>query len=223
MNVAIEVQSLSKSYLGTVVLDAVDALVQSGTLTVISGPSGSGKTTLLNLVSGLDNPDDGRVCVGGTDVTELSLRERGRYRAENGHVFQRSGLLGGLTVQENIEVGHTLTGSTIDRVWVRHLVERLNIDGLLNTHASRISGGQAQRVALIRALAHRPAHLFADEPTASLDTASTHAIHTLLRQVAENEGTTVLMVSHDEISGTYAHDAIRLLDGRTSIGDGETT
>ncbi len=218
MSIAIRIGGVRKSYLGTVVLADVHAEVPSGVLSLLTGPSGSGKTTLLNLVSALDEPDAGDITIDDTEVTGLSRKARDRFRAVNGHVFQRSGLLGGLTVRDNIEAGHALTGRSVDQAWVTHLVTRLGIADLLDVRASLISGGQAQRTALVRSLAHRPPHLFADEPTASLDTASTHAIHALLREVAHEEGTTVLMVSHDQISAEYADHTFRLRDGHLETG-----
>ncbi len=210
----IKTRAVSKSYLGTTVLHVVDLDVSSGSLTVLTGPSGSGKTTLLNLVSSLDRPDVGEITVGDVDVAGLTDKERTRFRAGHGHVFQRSGLLGGLTIRENIEAGHTITGRPVDAGWVSHLIDRLEISDVLDARASRVSGGQAQRAALVRALAHRPSVVFADEPTASLDTTSTHTIHELLRDISLTEGTTTLMVSHDEISTQYATHSVRLVDGR---------
>jgi putative ABC transport system ATP-binding protein len=210
----IKARAVSKSYLGTTVLHDVDLDVSPGSLTVLTGPSGSGKTTLLNLVSSLDRPDAGQIAVGDVDVAGLTDKERTWFRAGHGHVFQRSGLLGGLTVRENIEAGHILTGRPVDASWVSHLIERLELSNVLDTRASRVSGGQAQRAALVRALAHRPSVVFADEPTASLDTTSTHTIHELLRDISLSEGTTTLLVSHDDISTSYATHAIRLVDGR---------
>ncbi len=214
MSIAITTDGVVKSYLGTPVLRDVSVTVGSGSLTVLTGPSGAGKTTLLNLVSALDTPDSGTITVGGTDVGGLAPRARAAFRAPYGHVFQRSGLLGGLTVRENIEAPHALTGQRVDPAWVHLLVAHLGLTELLDTRAHRISGGQAQRAALVRALAHRPTILFADEPTASLDTASKHLIHEMLRDIAATEGTTVLMVSHDEISTQYASATIGLVDGR---------
>lgn len=209
----ITTDAVTKSYLGTLVLDRVSVQVPPGSLTVLTGPSGSGKTTLLNLVSTLDLPDAGTIVVGGTEVSSLSRRDRDRFRARNGYVFQRSGLLRGLTVRENIHAGHELTGQRVDAAWTGRLVERLGLADVLDVPASRVSGGQAQRTALVRALAHRPAYLFADEPTASLDTVTTRDIHELLHDVAR-DGTTVLMVSHDELSTTHADTVLRLVDGQ---------
>lgn len=222
MSSPIRIEGLVKSYLGTRVLHDVSLTVPAGGLTVLTGPSGSGKTTLLNLVAALDRPDAGRVLVGDAVVTAMPRRQRDRYRAGCGHVFQRSGLLGGLTLRENIMTGHALTGRAVDHAWVRHLVARLGVLDVLDAPASRVSGGQAQRAALVRALAHRPGHLFADEPTASLDTSSTHVVHELLHEVAAEEGTTVLLVSHDPVSTGYADHLVRLRDGRLSPTDTPT-
>jgi putative ABC transport system ATP-binding protein len=210
----IRLEALHKSYAGTEVLHGVDASVEPGSFTVLNGPSGSGKTTLLNLTAGLDLPDRGAVTVGGTCVTSLDPAARARFRAEVGLVFQRSGLLGGLTGRENIEVGHCLTRRPIDAPLLDELAARLAVTDVLDTPATKVSGGQAQRLALVRALVHRPSVLFADEPTASLDEASKTEVHELLRSVAHDRGVTVLMVSHDPGAPAYADATITLVDGR---------
>lgn len=210
---AISVRDVTKSHGGTVVLKGVNLAVRPGSFTVLSGPSGSGKTTLLNLVSGMDAPDSGAVIVAGIEITSLTARDRERFRAGCGHVFQRSGLLGGLTLRENIEAVHALTGQKVDPAWVLRLASRLGIVDVLDTPARRVSGGQAQRAAIVRALAHRPDFVFADEPTASLDSASKRAVHDLLSDAAAQEGMTVLMVSHDAVSHQYANDEVTLVDG----------
>ena len=203
-----------KSYVGSEVLHGVSATVGAGSFTLLTGPSGSGKTTLLNLVAGLDVPDAGLVTVGDVEVTTLSPDARAHFRAGVGLVFQRSGLLGGLTARENIELGHIVTRHRTEEQWITELTERLGIGALLDAPATTLSGGQAQRVALARALAHRPAVVFADEPTASVDAATTAQIHDLLRSLAHKQGTTVLMVSHDAISRTYADAVITMVDGQ---------
>ncbi|WP_370291142.1 ABC transporter ATP-binding protein [Nocardioides sp.] len=218
----ITARAVAKSYLGVEVLHDVDLHVPAGSFALLTGPSGSGKTTLLNLLAALDAPDGGSIRVDDTEVTALRGRQRARHRARHGHVFQRSGLLAGLTLRENIEAAHLLAGHPVDLEWVDHLAERLGVRALLDVTASRVSGGQGQRAALIRSLAHRPPLLFADEPTASLDTASKHTIHEVLREVVANEGTTVLMVSHDAISLDYATDVTRLVDGGVE-SDAEAT
>lgn len=216
----ITAQGVAKSYLGVEVLHDVDLHVPAGSFSLLAGPSGSGKTTLLNLLAGLDTPDSGSIRVDDVEVTTLRGRERTRHRARHGHVFQRSGLLAGLTLRENIEAAHLLAGQAVDQTWLEHLADRLGVRTLLEVTANRVSGGQSQRAALIRSLAHRPPLLFADEPTASLDTASKHTIHEVLREVVASEGTTVLMVSHDAISLEYATEVTRLVDGTIEFGGG---
>jgi putative ABC transport system ATP-binding protein len=211
---AIEVVDVRKSFLGTEVLRGVSLAVPAGAFTLVSGPSGSGKTTLLNIACGIDVADAGQVTVAGLELGAASAAERTRFRAGNGVVFQRSGLLGGLTARQNIELGHALTRQPVESAWVRDLAERLGVAGVLDARATRLSGGEAQRVALIRALAHRPSLLFADEPTAAVDGSTKRAIHELLVGVCREEGTTVLMASHDAVSREYADQVVTLVDGR---------
>ena len=213
MSVHVSATGIHKSFGRTPVLKDVSFVAEPHRLTLLTGPSGSGKTTLLNVVAGLDSPDRGSVTVGGVDVTGLRAKGRVAYRAGLGLVFQRSGLLGGLTARQNVEVGHALTGRTHTPAWTRLVADRLGVTGILDQRASGLSGGQAQRVALLRALAHQPALLLADEPTAAVDTGSKHDIHNLLRWLTDEHGTTVVLVSHDAISSEYADTTVRLVDG----------
>ncbi|MFT4187576.1 MAG: ATP-binding cassette domain-containing protein [Aeromicrobium sp.] len=207
---------VTKRYQGQTVLDRIDVSFPPGRLSLITGPSGSGKTTLLHLAAGLAVPDSGRVEVGDRAVSELSGRERARFRAGVGVAFQRSGLLGGLTARENITVGHRLTGRAVDPSWVDHLTDLLGVAAVLDLRASRLSGGQAQRVALVRALAHQPPVLFADEPTASLDSHGTDQVHELLRRLSHDHAITVLLVSHDQTAPHHADEVFALADGHLS-------
>ncbi|GAB3865421.1 ABC transporter ATP-binding protein [Nocardioides maradonensis] len=210
----IRIEGVSKAYGTTRVLSDVSVDVEEKRLTLITGPSGSGKTTLLNLVAAIDRPDTGSVQVGDHRVTDLRGRDRSRYRAAVGLVFQRSGLLGGLTARQNIEVGHRLNRSRVDEGWLADLADRLGVAHVLDQLAAGLSGGQAQRVALLRAVAHRPELVLADEPTAAVDSEAKGAIHDLLRWLVDRHGVTVVVVSHDEISSTYADRVVRLVDGR---------
>lgn len=209
----IALAGVSKAYGATTVLTGVDLAVEAGAMTLVTGPSGSGKTSLLNLMSALDRPDAGSVTVGDLDLTRLRARDLTRYRAALGLVFQRSGLLAGLTARENILVGHRLTGARVDDGWVSSLAARLGVDRLLDRRAGALSGGQAQRVAVVRALAHRPELVLADEPTAAVDSEAKAVIHDVLRSLVDEHSTTVVVVSHDELSASYADVTVRLLDG----------
>lgn len=211
---AVTARAVTKSYLGVEVLHGIDLGIEPGSLTLLTGPSGSGKTTLLNLLSGLDLPDSGDVTHGDHMISKMNRRERARLRAANGLVFQRSGMLGGLTIRENVEAAHCVNGRDVDAALIEHYATRLGIDDLLDAPANRVSGGQAQRAALVRSLVHQPSILFADEPTASLDTASKHLIHEVIRQAVDENGVTAVVVSHDDLSADYATHVHLLTDGR---------
>lgn len=209
---AIEVRDTTKRYLAKTVFSNLSLDIEPGKLTLVTGPSGSGKTTLLNIMSGVDLPTSGEVTVDGSDITKLSSRGRSRYRAITGQIFQRSGLISGLTAMDNIRLVHDLSEQQVDEEWTDYLVSRLGIDDLMNNRATHLSGGQAQRVAVVRALAHFPRLVFADEPTASLDTESKKDVHETLRFVADT-GATVVMVSHEDMSKDYADRTIEMKDG----------
>jgi len=213
----IKVEGLQKAFQGTQALRGVDATIPRAKLTVVAGPSGSGKTTLLNLIASLDRADSGTVMVDGIDVTALKSKARDEYRASNGHVFQRSGLLTGLTVRDNITAPHYLSGKQLDDRWLESLFRRLRLTDFMDRPASTLSGGQAQRVALARALAHQPSLVLADEPTASLDTEAKRSVLNSLRSVVVDLGVTVLMVSHDQIANDYADHVLTLVDGAVTL------
>lgn len=206
-------RNVVKKYQGTTALGGVSAEFPAGAITLISGPSGSGKTTLLNTLSALDQPDAGSVHFGGRDITQFSKKQREEYRAQVGQVFQRAGLLAGLTVIENIRAKPDLSGAAIDPEWTSELCGRLGVGALLKQPAGSLSGGQAQRVALVRALTRRPPVLFADEPTAALDTKNTKDVHEVLQQTVYETGMSVVMISHDKVSREYADHLVTIVDG----------
>lgn len=221
-------EEVVKRFPGAVALNGVSVEIPRGQLTLIKGPSGSGKTTLLNLLSGVDRPDSGEIYYDSgrqrQNIAALSDRKLEKYRANSGLVFQAGGVLSGLSAYNNIRAQHDLNGTKIDKGWTRELIDRFGINSLVGSKATErsqsgagvLSGGQRQRIAIVRALAHRPDVLFADEPTAALDTDSTTEVHSVLRGVAQESGTTVVMVSHDEISEAYADNVIHITDGRVS-------
>lgn len=204
---------ITKRFLGVKALDNVSVTIKPG-LTVIRGSSGSGKTTLLNMLSAIDRPDEGEIVHCRRIITQMSDTERTRLRAKNGMIFQRSGLLAGLSASENILLPHELAGEQVDPEWTLELCERLEVVNMLRKFPSQLSGGQAQRVGIVRAFAHKPSLVFADEPTASLDSNSTLDIHDFMRQVVDNSDTNIVMVSHDEVSRDYADQLLTLRDGR---------
>jgi ABC-type lipoprotein export system ATPase subunit len=189
-------------------------------LTLIAGPSGSGKTTLLNIISGIELPDEGTVRHGDVTVTDLTPEQRTEWRGQHvGFAFQHARLLNNLTVVENIVAPMILRGQMLgrdDAVWADQLSATLGIQELLPRQVAGLSGGQKQRVALARALVHRPDVLIADEPTAAVDGQTKIEIHELMRTLVEQDGVTVVMVSHDSLSPEYADKIVHLRDGSTT-------
>ena len=199
-----------------VALDGVSVGLAVGSFTAIMGPSGSGKSTFLNVAAGLDRPTAGTVAMGDTDLTRLSERRLTILRRERiGFVFQAFNLLPSLTVAQNIALPLRLDGRRPRRSTVREVAARVGLEKRLGHRPSELSGGQQQRVAIARALVTRPEVVFADEPTGALDTRTGREVLALLREVAD-EGHTVVMVTHDPVAAAHADRAILLADGRVA-------
>jgi putative ABC transport system ATP-binding protein len=200
-----------------VALDSVSAALPSGSFTAIMGPSGSGKSTFLNVAAGLDRPTTGSVLLGDTDLAQLSERRLTILRRERiGFVFQAFNLLPSLTVAQNIALPLRLDGHRPRRSAVREIAARVGLEKRLGNRPSQLSGGQQQRVAIARALITRPEVVFADEPTGALDTRTGHEVLGLLREVVDEYGRTVVMVTHDPVAGAYADRVMLLADGRVA-------
>ena len=205
----VHVQALSKVFgEGETRVEAVrevDLDLARGEIVLVMGPSGSGKTTLLSMLGGLLRPTQGEIWVDGVDIAELSEQELPRFRARRfGFIFQDFNLLAALSAEENVEVALNLAGShgaTAD-ARARRLLD------------DQLSGGEKQRVAVARAIANRPQLILADEPTANLDSQRGQETMRLLRRLANDEGATVLIVSHDERLRTLADRVLWLEDGR---------
>jgi putative ABC transport system ATP-binding protein len=200
-----------------VALDGVSATLAPRSFTAIMGPSGSGKSTFLNVAAGLDRPTSGSVSLGGTDLEHLGERRLTILRRERvGFVFQAFNLLPSLTVAQNIALPLRLGGHRARRSAVRDIAARVGLDKRLGDRPAQLSGGQQQRVAIARALITRPEVLFADEPTGALDTRTGHEVLALLREVVDEDGHTVVMVTHDPVAAAYADRAMLLADGRVA-------
>ncbi|HEY1712587.1 MAG TPA: ABC transporter ATP-binding protein [Solirubrobacteraceae bacterium] len=198
-----------------VALDGVSAGIAPGSFTALMGPSGSGKSTFLNVAAGLDRPTSGTVALGDTDLAGLSERRLTILRRERiGFVFQAFNLLPSLTVAQNIALPLRLDGRRPRRSTVREVAARVGLDRRLRHRPSQLSGGQQQRVAIARALVTRPEVVFADEPTGALDTHTGREVLGLLRQVVDDDGHTVVMVTHDPVAAAHADQVIMLADGR---------
>jgi putative ABC transport system ATP-binding protein len=195
-------------------LDNVSIDFPAGSFTAIMGPSGSGKSTLLHCAAGLDQPTSGDVLLVGKSLvglseTQLTLLRRNRVA----FIFQSYNLMPALNVWDNVTLPATLGGSSVDRQWVKQVIERVGLSERIKHRPGELSGGQKQRVAIARALAIQPDVTFADEPTGALDTQSAQEVLGLLRDLAEL-GQTVIMVTHDPIAASYAQNVIFLVDGR---------
>jgi putative ABC transport system ATP-binding protein len=198
-----------------VALDAVSLEFAPGSFTAMMGPSGSGKSTLLHVAAGLDRPTSGTVALGETDLTRLSERRLTLLRRERiGFVFQSFNLLPSLTVAQNIALPLRLDGRRAARSTVREVAARVGLERRLAHRPAQLSGGQQQRVAIARALVTRPEVVFADEPTGALDTHTGHEVLGLLREIVDEDGRTVVMVTHDRVAASYADEVVMLADGR---------
>ncbi|MFG1912528.1 ABC transporter ATP-binding protein [Kribbella sp. NPDC048928] len=195
-------------------LAGVDAAFTRGTFTAVMGPSGSGKSTLLQTAAGLDRPTAGRVWIGQTELSGLSETQLTRLRRSKvGFVFQLFNLVDALNVEENITLPLRLSGVRPDRRRLMELVDRVGIGQRLGHRPAQLSGGQQQRVAIARALAMRPEVVFADEPTGALDGTSAAEVLALLRSVVDDQGQTIIMVTHDPVAASYADRVLVLADG----------
>ena len=196
------------------VLRDVSFTIQEGEFVAIVGPSGSGKTTLLGLLAGLDTPTRGTVLLDDSDLTRLSENDRARLRGEKvGFVFQTFQLIPTLTALENVQVPLELRGSPGASERARDLINRVGLSGRGHHFPTQLSGGEQQRVAIARAFANSPKILFADEPTGNLDHATGERIFDLLHHLNADEGSTIVLVTHDSNLAARASRVIRLLDG----------
>jgi putative ABC transport system ATP-binding protein len=215
---AVALDRVSRTYPGGVrALDEVSLAVAPGSFLAVMGPSGSGKSTLMHCAAGLDAPTAGRVFIGGTEIGPLGETRRTELRRERvGFVFQSYNLVPSLSVADNITLPLRLAGRAPDREWVRGLVDQVGLSGRLTHRPAELSGGQQQRAAIARALVTRPAVVFADEPTGALDLRTARDVLRLLRDVVDDLGQTVVMVTHDPGAAARADRALVMADGRVT-------
>ena len=200
----------------TKAINDISFSVSEGEFVGIMGASGSGKTTLLNCISTIDTVSAGHIYLDGTDVTEIKEKALARFRRENlGFVFQDFNLLDTLTVSENIALALTINnvpvGQIDGKVW--EMAGTLGITDILDKYPYQVSGGQKQRCACARAIINRPKLILADEPTGALDSHSAQMLLSTMQSINGQLGATILMVTHDAFSASYAERILFLRDG----------
>jgi putative ABC transport system ATP-binding protein len=194
----------------------------AGRFTAIMGPSGSGKSTLMHLLAGLDRPTSGSVLLDGQEITKLDDGDLTRLRRDKvGFIFQFFNLIPVLTAEENVVLPLSIAGVTPDSAWIENLMETVGLADRRTHRPSELSGGQQQRVAVARAMASRPAVVFADEPTGNLDSATSDEVLALLRKAVDEFGQSVVMVTHDAHAASFADRLLILSDGQI-VHDGDS-
>jgi len=211
---------LNKIYGGKVAYQAlsdVNLCIPQREFVGIMGPSGSGKTTLLNLIATIDTPTSGQILINTKNPFTLSKNQLAQFRRrELGFVFQDYNLLDTLTLGENIVLPLTLDKWSVKEMDKRlqAITHQLGIESLLNKRTYEVSGGQAQRTAIARALIHSPSLLLADEPTGNLDSKAARDVMQILEMINQTNGTTMMLVTHDALAASYCHRVIFIKDGR---------
>ena len=198
-------------------LQGLDLTINEGEFVALVGPSGSGKSTLLNLLGGLDRPSVGELWLNGIPLHDADSEERTRHRKERvGFIFQVLNLLPRLTALENVAVPLMLAGvpQEVREEKAKQLLDRVGLGDRLHHYPAEMSGGEQQRTAVARALVHQPDLILADEPTGNLDSATGQSIMTLLEELNQEQGITLIVVTHNQEVANHAHRIVRLRDGR---------
>ncbi len=220
----IEVTNICKQVITTEgkldILDGISLTVADGETLAIVGPSGSGKSTLLGILAGLDLPSSGSVVVNNQDITAMDEEGRAMVRAKDvGFVFQSFHLLPGLTALENVELPLELNGDGKALETANYYLERVGLSSRTTHYPRQLSGGEQQRVAVARAFACKPTILFADEPTGNLDTGTGEIINDLLFDLNREEGTTLILVTHEMNLAARCNLTLQLQAGRQMEND----
>lgn len=193
------------------VLNGISTSIDKSNICVILGPSGSGKSTFLNAIGGLDVVDSGDIIVDGLNISKLNSKKLELYRRNYlGYIFQFYNLIPNLTIRENIQVCEYLSKSPLD---IDELIETIGLKDHQKKFPSQLSGGQQQRCAIARALVKNPKLLLCDEPTGALDYKTSKEILVLLEKINKKYGTTMLVVTHNEVIQEMAHQVTKIKDG----------
>lgn len=196
-------------------IDGISIQFDKGHFSAIMGPSGSGKSTLMHCMAGLDSLTSGSVSIAGVELAPLNDKALTSLRREQiGFVFQAFNLIPTLNAYENIILPLSLGGQSGDEAWINLVIDTIDLRDRLDHRPSELSGGQQQRVAIARALASKPAIIFADEPTGNLDSKSSSEVLSFLRRAVTDLGQTIVMVTHDAVTASYADRIVFLNDGK---------
>lgn len=201
----------------TKALDDISFLVDEGEFVGIMGPSGSGKTTLLNCISTIDTVTTGKIIINDKDITRLKSKNLDEFRqSELGFIFQDFNLLDTLTAYENIALALTIKGEKTTKIdgKIKEVAKYLDIQDILKKYPYEMSGGQKQRVASARAIVTSPSLVLADEPTGALDSKSARLLLERFESLNKDLNTTILMVTHDAFTASYAHRILFIKDGK---------
>ncbi|PGL71015.1 ABC transporter ATP-binding protein [Bacillus sp. AFS055030] len=215
----LKVSHLSKNYGKEVISHAIKHIsfsIEPGEFVGVMGPSGSGKTTLLNLISTVDQPTTGEIQIKGINTKQLNSDDLALFRRrELGFVFQDFNLLDTLTIAENVVLPLTLDNISVleQESKLYSIAKTLRIDHLLDKRTYEVSGGEAQRTAIARAIIHNPSLLLADEPTGNLDSRSARTVMELFEKVNKEQKLTTIMVTHDPVAASYCERIIFIKDG----------
>ncbi|HHW79758.1 MAG TPA: ABC transporter ATP-binding protein [Acholeplasmataceae bacterium] len=217
-NIIIEMQAVTKDFLqGDNVINALketNFTAYEGELIAIVGPSGSGKSTFLTILGGPQKPTTGKVILNGNPFSELPIKDKSKIRLENiGFILQASNLIPFLTVTEQMVLYNKIKKDKINRTWMTELFEKLDVEKLKNKYPNELSGGERQRTAIAKALYHNPKVIFADEPTASLDTKKAYEVVKLLARETKAQKKATIMVTHDERMLEYCDKVYVIVDG----------
>jgi len=218
----VEAKDLKKTYmLGKIPVEAlrgVNLRVDVGDFLAILGPSGSGKSTLLNLIGALDKPTSGKLLIEGTEVSALNDNHLTDIRRRIGFVFQFFNLIPRLTARDNVELSLSIAnvGKAERRKRAEQLLETVGLKERMKHKPAELSGGQQQRVAIARALANDPRFLLMDEPTGNIDSKTAHEVIELIRNLNEQKGVTIIMVTHDQNLSREAKRVVEVFDGMIS-------
>lgn len=208
-NYIVETQELSFQYEGGIKIDFPNIRLAKAEHSLLLGDSGTGKTTLLNLLGGLSKPKQGKVIINQEDIYNFNSSNLDRFRSQHiGFIFQEAHLLKNLTVLENIKLAQSLAKKSVNTNEIMMVLAKLQLDEKAKSYPNELSRGQIQRAAIARAVINKPLLLIADEPTASLDDKNTARVLSLLTEIADQQGSTLLIATHDKrvksnFSNTY--------------------